>query len=109
MQTFWKHRDTLLDKKYKGLGIWAMPNILIFQFIIPFFSPLADLFMLFGIFTGNAEKIGLYYLIFMLVDISISVVAFIFEKERVTKLIWSFHKDALSLIMYGTLKSSEKL
>ncbi|WP_321436612.1 polysaccharide deacetylase family protein [uncultured Bacteroides sp.] len=88
MQTFWKHRETLLDKKYKGLGIWAMPNILIFQFIIPFFSPLADLFMLFGIFTGNAEKIGLYYLIFMLVDISISVVAFIFEGEKVTKLIW---------------------
>ncbi len=88
MQTFWKHRDTLFSKKYKGLGIWAMPNILIFQFFIPFFSPLADLFMLIGIFTGNAERIGIYYLMFMLVDMSISVAAFLFEKENVSKLIW---------------------
>ena len=27
MQTFWKHRDTLMAKKYKGLGLWAMPNM----------------------------------------------------------------------------------
>ncbi|WP_321424216.1 polysaccharide deacetylase family protein [uncultured Bacteroides sp.] len=107
MQTFWKHRDTLLDKKFKGLGIWAMPNILIFQFIIPFFSPLADLFMLFGIFTGNAERIGFYYLIFMLVDISISVVAFIFEGEKVTKLIWIIpQRFCYRWIMYVVLFKS---
>lgn len=107
MQTFWKHRDTLLDKKFKGLGIWAMPNILIFQFIIPFFSPLADIFMLFGIFTGNAERIGLYYLIFMLVDISISVVAFIFEGEKVTKLIWIIpQRFCYRWIMYVVLFKS---
>ena len=87
MQTFWKHRDTLFNKNYKGLGLWAMPNMLIFQFIIPTFSPLADLFMLFGLFSGNAAKIGIYYGIFMLVDISISVMAFLFEKEKLSKLL----------------------
>lgn len=109
MQTFWKHRDTLLDKKYKGLGIWAMPNILIFQFIIPFFSPLADIFMLIGIFSGNAAKIGIYYLLFMLVDISISVVAFIFEKEKVSKLIWIIpQRFCYRWIMYVVLFKSFK-
>ena len=107
MQTFWKHRDTLLDKKYKGLGIWAMPNILLFQFIIPFFSPLADIFMLIGLFSGNGAKIGLYYLLFMLVDISISVVAFIFEKERITKLIWIIpQRFCYRWIMYVVLFKS---
>lgn len=88
LQTFWKHRDTLLNKDYKGLGLWAMPNILVFQFIIPFFSPLADLFMLFGLFSDNAVKIAIYYGIFMLVDISIAIMAFFFEKEKTGKLLW---------------------
>ncbi|MFT3903128.1 MAG: glycosyltransferase [Niabella sp.] len=88
MQTFWKHRDTLFNTRYRSLGFWTMPNILIFQFIIPFFSPLADLFMIFGLFSGNAAKIGIYYLIFMLVDASISIAAFLFEKERLSKLWW---------------------
>ncbi len=109
MQTFWKHRDTLFDKRYKGLGIWAMPNILIFQFLIPFFSPLADIFMLVGIFAGNATKIGIYYLLFMLVDISISVVAFIFEKEKVSKLIWIIpQRFVYRWIMYIVLFKSFK-
>jgi len=107
MQTFWKHRGTLFNRDYKGLGIWAMPNILIFQFIIPFFSPLADLFMLFGLFSGNAAKILLYYGIFMLVDISISVVAFIFEKEKPGKLIWIIpQRFAYRWIMYVVLFKS---
>jgi Glycosyltransferases, probably involved in cell wall biogenesis len=109
MQTFWKHRDTLFDKKYKGLGIWAMPNILIFQFLIPFFSPLADIFMLVGIFAGNAEKIGIYYLLFMLVDISISVLAFIFEKEKLSKLFWIIpQRFVYRWIMYIVLFKSFK-
>ena len=71
MQSFWKHRDTLFKKKYKGLGLWAIPNMLLFQFIIPTFSPLADVLMIFGLFVGNAKQILFYYLIFMLIDSSV--------------------------------------
>src|SRR4029077_975459 len=56
MQTFWKHRDTLFNWKYKWLGCLAIPNILIFQYIIPSIIPLADFFMLVGLLTGNASK-----------------------------------------------------
>ncbi|MDD4590182.1 MAG: glycosyltransferase [Parabacteroides sp.] len=109
MQTFWKHRDTLMAKKYKGLGLWAMPNMLIFQFIIPFFSPLADFFMLVGLFSGNARKIGIYYLIFMLVDASISVFAFIVEKEKLIKLLWIIpQRFCYRWIMYVVLFKSFK-
>jgi len=88
MQTFWKNRDVLFQWKYKWLGWVAMPNILIFQYIIPFLIPLADFFMIVGLLTGNAAKIGWYYLIFMLVDTSVALLAFSFEKEKLTKLIW---------------------
>ena len=88
MQTFWKHRDTLFNSKYKWLGWAAMPNILIYQYIIPSVIPIADIFMLIGIWSGNGHKIFFYYKIFMLVDILIALLAFSFEKEKITKLIW---------------------
>jgi len=88
MQTFWKHRKALFNSKYKGFGLWAMPNMLIFQYIIPTFSPIADLLMLAGLFTGNAAQIAFYYLIFLLVDASVSIVAFCFEGENLWQLLW---------------------
>jgi peptidoglycan-N-acetylglucosamine deacetylase len=88
MQTFWKNRDTLFNWKYKWLGWIALPNILIFQFIIPTIAPLADFFMVIGLSTGNQEKILVYYLIFTLVDAAVSLLAFAFEKEKYSKLIW---------------------
>jgi cellulose synthase/poly-beta-1,6-N-acetylglucosamine synthase-like glycosyltransferase len=88
MQTFWKHRDLLFNKQQKGLGWAAFPNILLFQFIIPAFAPVADFFMLIGILTGNAEHILLYYGLFMLVDAAVSVLAFHFEKEKKSRLFW---------------------
>lgn len=88
MQTFWKHRDALFNTNYKSLGWLALPNMLLFQFFIPLFSPLADIMMLIGLFTGNAEKIGIYYSLFMLVDAAIALLAFSFEKENIKKLVW---------------------
>lgn len=82
MQTFWKHRGAIFDIKYKGLGLWALPNMLVFQFIITTFSPIADILMIIGLFSGNASSILLYYLIFLLVDGSVSVMAYFFEKEK---------------------------
>jgi len=88
MQTFWKHRDAFFNSRYKALGWIALPNILIYQYIIPSVIPLADFFMIVGLATGNAAKIGWYYLIFMLVDVAIAVLAFSFEKEKISKLVW---------------------
>jgi cellulose synthase/poly-beta-1,6-N-acetylglucosamine synthase-like glycosyltransferase len=88
MQTFWKHRQVLFNKEYKALGWAAFPNILLFQFIIPAFAPVADLFMLIGILTGNAGHILLYYGLFMLVDVAVSVLAFHFENEKKSRLLW---------------------
>jgi cellulose synthase/poly-beta-1,6-N-acetylglucosamine synthase-like glycosyltransferase/peptidoglycan/xylan/chitin deacetylase (PgdA/CDA1 family) len=88
LQTFWKNRDMLFSAKNKSLGWIALPNILIFQYIIPAVIPLADFFMLVGLLTGNAARIGTYYLIFMLVDVAVAILAFAFEKENMWKLFW---------------------
>jgi cellulose synthase/poly-beta-1,6-N-acetylglucosamine synthase-like glycosyltransferase/spore germination protein YaaH/peptidoglycan/xylan/chitin deacetylase (PgdA/CDA1 family) len=88
MQTFWKNRDALFNWNYKWLGWVALPNILIFQYIIPFVIPLADFFMLVGLLTGNASKIAGYYIVFMLVDAAVAILAFSFERERIIKLLW---------------------
>jgi cellulose synthase/poly-beta-1,6-N-acetylglucosamine synthase-like glycosyltransferase/spore germination protein YaaH/peptidoglycan/xylan/chitin deacetylase (PgdA/CDA1 family) len=93
MQTFWKHKELLFNDGYKSLGWIALPDILLFKYIVPFFSPLADFFMLAGIITNNPAnnnmaKIGKYYLIFLLVDTIIAAIGFAFDKEKPWKLVW---------------------
>jgi len=56
-------------------------------------APIADLVLLFSLIwnrndPANFHKIELYYLVFMAVDVFVSVIAFAFEKERFSKLIW---------------------
>jgi hypothetical protein len=87
MQTFWKHRNIFLNTDYGWLGCFAWPNMLLFQFIIPLFTPLADLLMAIGLSTGSAGRILPYYLLFQLIDLGLSLLAFSFEKEKPGKLI----------------------
>jgi peptidoglycan-N-acetylglucosamine deacetylase len=88
MQTFWKNRDMLFSSRNKALGWIALPNILLFQYIIPSIIPLADIIMIIGIRFGNGARIAKYYLIFLLVDLGVAILAFSFEKERLRKLVW---------------------
>ena len=95
MQCFWKHRDTVLNPKYKNFGMVAMPNILIYQMILPFLAPLADLILVvsliaasMNIVVASVPHILFYYGIFTLVDIAGAALAFAFEKEDYKKLLW---------------------
>jgi cellulose synthase/poly-beta-1,6-N-acetylglucosamine synthase-like glycosyltransferase/spore germination protein YaaH/peptidoglycan/xylan/chitin deacetylase (PgdA/CDA1 family) len=88
MQTFWKHKEALFNIKYKALGWVALPDILVFKYLIPLFSPLADFFMLLGLLSETRGKIGIYYLIFLAVDALIAGIAFAFDHEKPWKLIW---------------------
>jgi cellulose synthase/poly-beta-1,6-N-acetylglucosamine synthase-like glycosyltransferase/peptidoglycan/xylan/chitin deacetylase (PgdA/CDA1 family)/spore germination protein YaaH len=88
MQSFWKNRDALFNRKYSFFGMVGMPNILIFQIILPLFSPLADLMMIAGFFSDHPEKIFAFYLAFILIDMIVAVIAFKMEKEDYRKLIY---------------------
>ena len=95
MQCFWKHRDTVLNPRYKNFGMVAMTNILIYQMILPFLAPLADLILLvsliaasMNIVVASIPHILFYYAIFTLVDLAGAALAFAFEKEDYKKLFW---------------------
>lgn len=113
MQMFWKQRQTFLNPKYKGLGLWAMPNILLFQYIIPFFSPMADVIMFFGILSGNGDKIFTYYLIFLLVDASLALVAFIMQREKLINLLYIIpqrfgYRWLMYIVLFKSLRKALK-
>ncbi|RYY67139.1 MAG: glycosyltransferase [Chitinophagaceae bacterium] len=88
MQTVWKHKDLLFSGRRAALGWLALPNILLFQYIIPAFIPLADFFMILGLCTHNAHRILPYYAAFLLVDAAIALIAFRMERERIGRLLW---------------------
>jgi cellulose synthase/poly-beta-1,6-N-acetylglucosamine synthase-like glycosyltransferase/peptidoglycan/xylan/chitin deacetylase (PgdA/CDA1 family)/spore germination protein YaaH len=88
IQSFWKNRKALFNKKYKFFGMVGMPNILIFQIILPLFSPLADLMMIFGLFSDKPGKILAYYVVFVLIDFIVAIIAFRMEKEDYKKLVY---------------------
>ena len=62
MQSFWKHRDLLFNVKKLNIGWIVLPNLLIFNFIIPLFSPIVDILFIAGLFSHNAEEYVLFYL-----------------------------------------------
>lgn len=110
MQSFWKNKDALFNKKYKFFGMVGMPNILIFQIILPLFSPLADLMMLIGLVGDHREKILIYYVAFVLIDVLVGAIAFWMEKEDYKKLIYIIPQKFVwrQLMYYVLFKSIRK-
>ncbi|MBK0378071.1 glycosyltransferase [Mucilaginibacter segetis] len=110
MQSFWKNRDALFNKNYGYFGMVGMPNILIFQIILPLFSPLADLMMILGLFGDKPEKIFFYYLGFVLIDFLVSILAFWMEKEDYKKLVYIIPQRFVwrQLMYYILFKSVRK-
>jgi cellulose synthase/poly-beta-1,6-N-acetylglucosamine synthase-like glycosyltransferase/peptidoglycan/xylan/chitin deacetylase (PgdA/CDA1 family)/spore germination protein YaaH len=110
IQSFWKNRDALFNKKYKFFGMVGMPNILIFQIILPLFSPLADLMMIFALFGAKPEKMLFYYLAFVLIDFVVGIIAFKMEKENYKKLIYIIPQRFMwrQLMYYVLFKSIRK-
>lgn len=118
MQAFWKNRDACFNSKYKGLGMVALPNIFIFQIVLPVFAPLADLVLIFSLIWNHnnpdsLHKIGLYYIVFMFVDMLVSVIAFLFEKEKLSKLFWLIpqrfvYRQLMYVILFRAIKKAFK-
>lgn len=117
MQCFWKHRDAVFNARYKNFGLIALPHILVFQMILPFLAPLADLVLLlsllaaaFNIIPVSAGHIVLYYIIFSLVDMAGAALAFAYEKEDYRKLVWMIPQRFIyrQLMYYILFKSFNK-
>jgi peptidoglycan-N-acetylglucosamine deacetylase len=84
MQSFWKHRSLLFTHRKPNMGWILLPNMLIFQMILPIFSPIVDLLTIYALFTANAPEVILAYFIFFAVDCIISFHAFKYDKQKFT-------------------------
>jgi peptidoglycan-N-acetylglucosamine deacetylase len=100
LQSFWKHRDTLFRPKYGTLGCVALPNIFVFQLVLPLVSPIIDLMFFGSVFfwglmqlhiswipqmtfvTANLERAVLFFLGFLLIDVLTCIVAFALERDE---------------------------
>ncbi len=99
MQAVWKHRDTLARTKYGTLGWIALPNVFLFQILLPLFSPLIDLLFvgsltLWGlgqlhiqqipqIWSGDdVRRAVLFFLAFLVIDFFTCLLAFLLERDE---------------------------
>ncbi len=109
MQSLWKNKDACFSPKYKALGMVALPNMLLFQILIPILAPLADLVFITSLVINRNDPTSMrhilgYYGLFLLVDVMVSVIAFAFEKEKIYKLIWLLpQRFAYRQLMYVVL------
>src|SRR2546426_2765049 len=129
LQSFWKHSSTLLRPKYGTLGWIALPNIFVFQLILPLVSPIIDLMffgsvLLWGLAqfrvtrlpqlwtTADVEKSVLFFLGFLLIDILTCMVAFALEhKEDWTLLIpvllqRFYYRQLMYVVLFRSVKEA---
>jgi cellulose synthase/poly-beta-1,6-N-acetylglucosamine synthase-like glycosyltransferase len=94
MQSVWKHRAAV---KQKGaLGWVAIPNMVIFQVLLPLVSPFIDIMFVAGAAIyfvdkyrhpesanpADFHKLVVYFALFMVIDFIASAIAFTLERQR---------------------------
>jgi peptidoglycan-N-acetylglucosamine deacetylase len=99
LQSFWKHSGTLLRPKYGTLGFIALPNIFVFQIVLPLISPLLDLLffgslLLWGLAqlhitqipqlwtAADVQRSVVFFLGFLIIDVLTCVIAFALERNE---------------------------
>ncbi|HEY6375491.1 MAG TPA: glycosyltransferase [Edaphobacter sp.] len=94
LQAIFKHRGAF--SRHRAMGFFALPNILIFQILLPLISPLIDLMFVAGVAhyfidkhfhpeAASAEsfhKLLTFFLAFLLIDFAASALAFALERKH---------------------------
>src|SRR5712675_498749 len=100
LQSFWKHSGTLFRPKYGTLGLVALPNIFVFQLLLPLISPVIDLMFLGSLLASvlmqlhlswipqinwgaaDLERSVLFFLGFIIIDVLTCALAFALERKE---------------------------
>jgi cellulose synthase/poly-beta-1,6-N-acetylglucosamine synthase-like glycosyltransferase/spore germination protein YaaH/peptidoglycan/xylan/chitin deacetylase (PgdA/CDA1 family) len=129
LQAVWKHRDTLGRKKYGSLGLIALPNVFLFQIMLPLISPVIDLlFALSVVLWGLAqlritrlpqlwtaqdvERSLIFFAAFMLIDFFTCVVAFALERHEDWTLLAPlliqrfYYRQMMYVVLFRALKEA---
>ncbi len=99
LQSFWKHSDTLFRPKYGTLGWIALPNIFVFQIVLPLVSPVLDLLFLGSLLlwglaqlhitqipqlwtAADVQRSVVFFLGFLIIDVLTCMIAFALERHE---------------------------
>ncbi len=127
MQAVWKHIGAL---KQKGaLGWVALPNVIIFQILLPLVSPFIDIMFVIGALTyfvnkyfhpestnpADFRRLIVYFALFMIIDFIASAIAFTLERQQPGRKrdflllghVWLqrfAYRQLFSIVLFKTLK-----
>jgi cellulose synthase/poly-beta-1,6-N-acetylglucosamine synthase-like glycosyltransferase len=101
LQCLWKYRRITFNPRYGELGMVALPQVWLFQIILTTLAPVADLLVVWQLvgqwiaykqhgseFTDTDLKlIGIYYIVFMVVDLLAAVAGFLMDRREDWKLL----------------------
>ena len=94
MQAVWKHKAAV--KRKGALGWVAIPNMVIFQILLPLVSPFIDIMFVVGTVTyfvnryfhpesanpASFQRLVVYFVLFMVIDFIASAIAFALERQQ---------------------------
>jgi peptidoglycan-N-acetylglucosamine deacetylase len=127
LQAIFKHRGAIA--KRRAMGLFALPNTLIFQILLPLFSPFIDLMFFAGIVNfiydkhfhpeaasaASFEKLLAFFLAFLIIDFAASALAFTLERKHPASKgdawllfhIWIqrfTYRQVFSIVLFKTIK-----
>jgi len=127
LQAIFKHRGAIA--KRRAMGLFALPNTLIFQILLPLFSPFIDLAFIWGVFyylydkhfhpeaasSASFYKLLGFFLAFLIIDFVASALAFTLERKHPASKgdawllfhIWIqrfTYRQVFSVVLFKTLK-----
>jgi len=127
LQAIFKHRGAIA--KHVAMGLFALPNILIFQILLPLVSPLIDLMFVAGIIhyfidkhfhpesasADSFHKLLLFFAAFLVIDFLTSALAFALERKHPASKgdawllvhIWIqrfTYRQVFSIVLFKTIK-----
>ncbi len=127
LQAVFKHRKAFL--RHRAMGLFALPNIIIFQMLLPLVSPFIDIMFVAGtihflvdkhfhpdtVDAASFNKLVVYFLTFLIIDFLASSLAFLLERRHPASKgdawllfhIWLqrfAYRQVFSIVLFKTIK-----
>jgi cellulose synthase/poly-beta-1,6-N-acetylglucosamine synthase-like glycosyltransferase len=127
LQAIFKHRGAIARRR--AMGLFALPNTLIFQILLPLVSPLIDLMFVAGVLdyfydkhfhpeaasAASLEKLLAFFVAFIVIDFAASALAFLLERKHPASKgdgwllfhIWIqrfTYRQVFSIVLFKTIK-----
>ncbi|HVA16097.1 MAG TPA: glycosyltransferase, partial [Candidatus Dormibacteraeota bacterium] len=129
LQAVWKHRDAIGRPRYGTLGWITLPNVFLFQILLPLVSPIIDFLFLFSILLWGLAQFHfthlpalwtsddvirslIFFAAFMLIDLLTCVIAFALEKDEDWTLLAPlliqrfYYRQMMYVVLFRALKEA---